>query len=206
MYVLIHKNRVVVGPMSWNSGMFNGALERLKINHQLSRKEPQSFPIDIDENTKICRSEYQYPEYNRKTQYAHGPFWDFSSDVAIGTFEVKETPVELIKSTLISQIAQVRYEKEISGTQVTIQNTEVSVTTNRGNRDVFVQKFVVMQDEETANWKFTETWLTLTKADVGVIVTAITQHVQNAFDWEKAKVEEINNCSTSEELDAVVLE
>jgi hypothetical protein len=206
MFVLIHKNRVIVGPMPWNPGMFGGALEKLKINYFLSRREPQTFPIEIDEDTKICKSEYQYPEYNPKTQYVHGPFWDFSSDVAIGTFEVKETPVQLIKSTLIDQIAQTRYTKEISGTTVTVQDTQVSVTTNRVERDVFTQKYLTMQDNETTNWKFAEGWLTLTKSEVNSIAVAISQHVQNSFDWEKSKIEEINNCNTSEELDAVVLE
>ena len=62
-----------------------------------------------------------------------------------------------------------------------------------------------MGDADTVNWKFPETWLTLTKQDLGLCVTAATQYVQECFDWELNKSEEIDNSETKQELLAIII-
>lgn len=62
-----------------------------------------------------------------------------------------------------------------------------------------------MQDSDTVKWKFPEAWLTLTKSDLGQVVSAGATYVQEAFNWEADKTDEINNCTSLEELDVVDL-
>ena len=62
-----------------------------------------------------------------------------------------------------------------------------------------------MGENDVVNWKFPEAWLTLTKSDLGIAVNAGVAHVQAQFNWELAKNEEIDACTTAAELDAVVI-
>jgi hypothetical protein len=205
MYVLIHKNRVVVGPMLWNRAMFAVGLERLGINGVvLSRLEPTT-PMTIDENTRIAYSRYEYPEYNTKTQYLHGPFWNFSEDIAVGTFEIKEKSVDIIKSELKQAVSNERYTLEVAGAKVTFNDTEYSVSTERTARDIFVQKYVSLGDSDTVNWKFPEGFVTLSKTQLGQVIQAINTKVQEAFDWEYSKHQEIDAATTAEQLNDIVL-
>ena len=86
-----------------------------------------------------------------------------------------------------------------------MQNVEVTADTNRGDRDIFIQKYLLMNENDVVTWKFPETWLNLTKLELGLIVAAGAAHVQNAFEWEDALVNQIGNCTTLEELDAIVI-
>jgi len=205
MYVLVHKQRVIVGPMAWNRAMFSGALNKLNITTVLPRKDPTDLPIVFDADTKLCSAVLEYPEHNPKIEYLHGPFWNFDEPTAVGTFQILETPIEFIKGNLKATVATERYNREIAGTTATIQNMAVTVDTNRGSRDIFVQQYLLMSENDVVNWKFPEAWLTLTKSDLGIAVAAGVAHVQAQFNWELEKNEEIDACTTAAELDAVVI-
>lgn len=206
-YVLINDNFVINGPRNWNARSFESTLEDdLELEFKLPLQKTDEEPIVIDENTKILPARLEYPGYNPKIEYIHGPFWDFSNDFAVGTFQVLPQNIEFVKHDLCQKTAGVRYNKEISGTKITIQDTEVTIDTARGVREIFVQKFLLMSDTDTVQWKFPEGWLTITKAELGSIVDAGVKHVQDMFDWEVTKCAEINSCATLEELDAVIIE
>ena len=205
-YVLVHNGYVINGPRAWNYRSFESSLEEdCEIELKLPMSKSDEEIITIDENTKIYASELVYPSYNAKIEYPHGPFWDFSTGKAIGTFQVLPTPIDNIKSTLKQVVAENRWKKEIAGVKVTVQGTEVTVDTARQSRDIFVQKYLLMDSADTVQWKFPEGWLTLTRSDLGTVVTAGANHVQDQFVWEVDKNTEIDACTTAVELDAVDL-
>ena len=203
-YVLENNNYVINGPRAWNYRSFESTLEEdLEIEFKLPLTKTDETIITIDENTHIYPSRYDYPDYNPKIQYIHGPFWDFSTGIAVGTFQVLPIAPEFIKNTLKEKVAANRYRKEISGTKVTIQDTEVTVDTGRDSRNIFVQKYMLMSDTDTVQWKFPEGWKTLTKAELGLVVSAGAAYIQEQFDWEVTKGIEIDSKETAEELDLV---
>ena len=206
MFVLVHKGRVLVGPMAWNRVMFDGNLEKLKINFLLPRAEPAELPLVINEDTVIKRVEFNYPVYNQKTHYLEGPYWNHEGPVSIAFYEVKPQPVESVKVRLKEIVAENRWKKEVAGTKALVQGIEVTVDTARGSRDVFVQKYLLMADDSVVGWKFPEGWLQLTKAELGAIVQAGAAHVESAFAWEASKVNLIDYSNTLEDLDAINLE
>lgn len=63
-----------------------------------------------------------------------------------------------------------------------------------------------MPDNTTINWKFQNTWLELTKIELGTIVTEGSTYIQSCFDWEAAQSVIIDNCTTLAELDALVFD
>ena len=62
-----------------------------------------------------------------------------------------------------------------------------------------------MADTDTINWKFPETWLTITKQELGYIVSQGVAYIQGCFDWEVQKNAEIDACTTLAELDAIII-
>lgn len=203
MYVLVHKNRILVGPRDWNYGMFEGALEKIGINMYLPRREPDNLPLIIDEDTRITNSVLTMPPYNEKIERTHGPYWDTSTDPVTGTYGIATLEIEFIKPKLKNLVAVERYNKEISGFKIIVQNKEVTVDTNRGSRDIFIQKYFLMNDNQTVKWKFPETWLELSKTELGLIVIAGAEYIQRCFDWEESKNQEIDQAQTAQELDAI---
>ena len=205
MYAVIYDNKVLVGPMNWNRGMFQGALEKKGISYELSRTAPNNLPLIIDEHAKIMRVDEIRPEMNPLLEFYYGPLWDITEETAIANYEVHDSPIESMRYNLKQLAAQERYNKEVLGTTVIIQDHVVTIDTNRGARDVFVQKYLLMADSDTVNWKFLSTWLTLTKQDLGLIVQVIDQHVQTCFDWEADISNQLDLADTKQALLAVAI-
>lgn len=205
-YVLVHNNQVLNGPRNWNYRSFESTLEDdLDLKVKLPMKKEDDSIFVIDSNTKIYPAELVYQEYNAKIEHLHGPFWDFSTGKAIGTFEIVPNEILGVKNVLKAKVSENRWKKEVAGIKVTIQNKEVSVDTSREGRNIFVQKLLLMSDTETVQWKFPEGWVILTKADLSQLVTAGVSYIQQQFDWEALKIQEIDACETLDELDKVEL-
>ena len=205
MYAVIYDNRVLVGPMNWNRGMFQGALERKGIQYPLPRTAPDNLPLTINEHAKIMRVDEIRPTMNPLVEFYYGPLWDITEETAIANYEVHDSPIESMRYNLKQVAAQERYKREVLGTTTTIQEQTITIDTNRGARDIFVQKYLLMSDTDTVNWKFPETWLTLTKQDLGTVVQAGAQYIQSCFDWELNIAEQIDLAQTKQDLLAIII-
>lgn len=205
MYAVIYDNRVLVGPMNWNRGMFQGALERKGIQYPLPRTAPDNLPLTINEHAKIMRVDEIRPAMNPLVEFYYGPLWDITEETAIANYEVHDSPIESMRYNLKQVAAQERYKREVLGTTTTIQEQTVTIDTNRGARDIFVQKYLLMSDTDTVNWKFPEGWLTLTKQDLGTAVQAGAQYIQSCFDWELNIAEQIDLAQTKQDLLAIII-
>jgi hypothetical protein len=203
MYAVVYKNRVIVGPMSWNRGIFQGSLEKEKIQVTLPRVAPQELPYVINEDAKIMEVEENRPEMNPMVEYYYGPLWDVSGTRAVANYQVNDTPIESAKLNFKEQAAAERWKKENAGTKINIQNTEVTIETDRETRNIFIQKYSIMSDNESVNWKFPEGWLTLTKTELGQVIGTGAAYIQGCFDWEKNISDEIDAATTKEELLAI---
>lgn len=200
MYAVVYKDRVIVGPMEWNRGLYEGSLKKHGVSNTLPRIAPEQLPYVVNDDAKIMRVEEVRPEINPMVEYHYGPQWDVSADNAVATYEVHETPIESARNNFKQLAAEERWKKEVAGTSVTINDTTVAVDTTREARNLFVQKFMFMDENEVANWKFLESWIVLSKSDLGTIIETIDTHVQSAFDWEKTINDEITEATTKDEL------
>lgn len=203
MYAVVYKGNVIVGPMEWNRAIFTGSLSKEGVDVTLPRVAPETLPYVINEDSKICLVNENRSEMNPMVEYYYGPIWDITGDIAIANYDVMDSPVEFAKVNFKNQAADERYKKEISGTTINIQNTEVTIDTTRDGRNIFVQKYSLMNDNETVNWKFPQGWLTLTKTELGSIVAAGASHIQTVFDWEKSINDQIDAATTKEQLLAI---
>jgi hypothetical protein len=200
MYAVVYKDRVIVGPMDWNRSIFQGSLEKENVIVGLPRVVPETLPYIINEDAKIALVEEQRPEINPAVEFYYGPQWDLSGDKAVAVYEAVDTPIDFARYNLKVKAAEARWKKETAGTKINIQDIEVSLDTSRDGRNIFVQKHSIMAEEEVVNWKFSEGWLSLTKSELGSIVTAGSNYIQSCFDWEKTINDEIDAAASKEEL------
>lgn len=189
--------------MDWNRAIFQGALEKENITTLLPRVAPEELPLVINQDARIARVEEVRPPMNPMVEYYYGPLWDTTGDVVIANYEVHDTAIEFARGNFKSQAAEERWKKEVAGTTLNIQGTTVTVDTSREGRNIFIQKYSLMADAETVNWKFPEGWLTLTKAELGAAIATGAAFIQQSFDWEKEVNDQIDAASTKEQLLAI---
>jgi hypothetical protein len=206
MYALIHKNKVISGPRDWTKPLWVTLLKQRGVSNILIPRNPiEELPHIIDENTKICRATVIQEPINTMTQYYQGPTWDLSGDVAIANYDIIETPIEFARGNF-KELAKIeRRKKEVTTIKVTVQDTEVTVSTDRDERSVFITKLSLVGENDTVNWKFPESWLVLTRADLLFIITSVDNHVQSTFDWEKDINDQIDAAQTSQELLDIII-
>lgn len=204
MFVIVHNNTVVLGPMRWNRHRFENFLaEDLEINYTLPTNNV--VPITILPEVKILPVQTTPdPAHNPKIEMLYGPIWEFTDSAAISSYEVQPIAIDAVKSMLKEQVAAERYSREITAVDVTINDTVYKFSTNRDTRNVIQNALTA--STSSFNWKMNrDTWVTLTNTELQAILDAITVHVQSCFDWEYSTIAAIDACTTSAELDAIVI-
>ena len=70
--------------------------------------------------------------------------------------------------------------------------------TTREERLILASK--VASEPQSHNYKFGNTWLEVTKENLQYIIGEIDKVVQEAYDWELAKLQEIDSCETIDDV------
>jgi hypothetical protein len=186
MYVVIYKDRVVLGIIPWdNQYIMDVMRSRYRETIEIPYTEPNisEFPLQINDNVKIYPAEEDRTQaINPLVEYYYGPSWEFLENKVIAHYTVNPHDLSSAKNNYRDKASLVRYQKEISGTTVTINDHEYFVETDRTLRTKYAEKLISM--EEDVNWKFQDQWVILSKADMQMIVNAINAHVQSTFDEE----------------------
>lgn len=214
MYVVKYKERVILGIIPWdNKYIMDVMRSRYNVTVELPYLEPAAseFPLQID---AISAFEFLPPEtitiypaeedrdinINPMIQYYYGPTWEFLENKVISHYEIRPLDLPVAKQNYLDRAALYRYQKEIEGIRITLNNSEYFIETDRESRIKYIEKYVSMQENETVMWKFSEGWVSLTKQDFNSITTAIDSYVQSAFDWEYAMTMLINSKDTLNDL------
>ena len=129
-----------------------------------------------------------------------GPIWSFKDSYAEYTYNKIDRPLQEIKNIFKEKITKKRWDREIQGINVTINDKEFFVSTEREKRDNFLKKYLILNENETTQWKFPEEWVELTKENLKTINDSINLYVEQQFIWEKIKHNEIENCQSIEEI------
>lgn len=213
-YILVeNRETVLLGPTFWKYRFIQSELDDLEVDYTVSPHEPQTYQ-KVSNNLEIFPIvELTSPAVDNIYQTLSGPFWtyeDISEEgsevknfVAKGEYTSIDIDIATVRNTLKTFAASERYKKEVAGTKVTIQNVEVSVSTDRDSKKNFESALVA--GSESVQWKFPETWLTLSLDDLKSVVAAVNVYVQNQFNWEKGIVDQIDAAQTVEELKAIVI-
>lgn len=210
-YLLVQNQQVIhLGPIQWKprfiQSEINEHLESGELTTAYKVPPVEEGYRNLGDGFEIFPVFLEYPTYDKTYQELSGPFWVFTDNLAIGTYTPIDRSLSIVKNELLTLTASVRYKKEVAGLLVTVQNQQVFLDTARDNRNIFVQKYMLMGDTDTTIWKFPEIWLTLTKSDLGEVIMQGATFVQTQFDWEQAVTIEISSASTIEALKAIIID
>jgi hypothetical protein len=114
------------------------------------------------------------------------------------------TSLEAVQAKKRQEIAYWRYRTEVGG--VTVNGARI--LTDRESQAQLTGALASLQNNliTGVNWKTADgTFVSLGLLEVRAIATAVAQHVQSSFDAEKAYLEQVNACTTVEEVAAIVL-
>jgi hypothetical protein len=210
-YLLIEKlndgtDLVVLGPMEWRPRFFQSCLrDDLEIDFFVPLSNDTNEAIIVNEIARIVpvADIGIVGEYNPKIQHLAGPYYNIFDTRAESYHTVQDKSIDLIKDELKLLVAANRYRYEIIGTPITIQSVVVPLLTTREDRGLYLQTYQLGKD--LINWKFGSIFLTVSNADLKLIVDAISSHIQAAFDWESLKIAEMNGLTTIDQLNNMSL-
>lgn len=214
MYVITDHNTqnfVILGPIAWKPRYMSDVLsDELDQDIVITNADETRVPFDVVPGVTIRKCTTVYADINSKIHRLDGPYWtydDANTEVqAVASWVQGDKDIEVVKGELKNVIADMRWMKENKGITLNIQGIDVWCDTSRGNRDIFLQKYTLMPDNTTINWKFPNGWLSLSKTELGTIVTEGANYIQTCFDWEASKSTIIDACTTLAELDALVFD
>jgi len=209
MYALIHNSQLILGPIQWNYRLINGELEDLEVDAKVSPRDYENVPFTFDENTYLIPAVQNIPEYDGRFQSVGNFDWEIiqENDVPVRvemTYTISNKTLDQIKQEYKSQLPEIRRQKETQIIDVTLGETTVQVSTSREERLSFVSKLVSSPGPH--NFKFeNDVWLQITTTELEYVISQIDVKVQEAFDWEYSKVQEIDACETGEDVYNVVI-
>lgn len=202
MYFMIFKdNRSMTGLLPWDKTNFERIIKQ-KTSVITSLPEQFSSVFTVSESIKIYPTTLNPLPHNPLYEQLSGPFYSFSDKEAIGTYTVVKRPLETTKNDLKANVAKDRYNWEVSGFEMTLQDRVVKIPTDRESRGLFF--YAQQLQAEGKTWKFNNnTWLTLSLEELNTIVSAIFTHVQKCFEWEKEISDALDVCKSQEDLKSV---
>ena len=197
MYALVNGQELLLGPIAFNYRMINDELEELEVDFKVTSNDHQSVPLSITEDIKILPARYENPEHDSKFEYLSNVTHEITETEVIFRHDKVSKSLEQIKDEYKVAVKPERQRKENTTIKVTVNNTEVQVSTDRENRLALTSK--VVSGEGPFNFKFDNgVWVEVSKVDLQTIISAIDAKVQETYDWELAKLQEIDACVDSE--------
>lgn len=206
---LINKDSLILGPMGFNVRMINFDLEDLEIEDRITPQSYTDLPIHFSDNeTHLVLIEKIIPEHDPKYHNVGNFTWEIIKEnntptKVVLTYPIINKTLEEVKNIRKLEIAPCRREKENTTITVNLNGTQVEVSTSREERLLLASKLAASPGPH--NYKFINTWLEVTTEQLQTIVSEIDVKVQEAFDWELAKLQEIDACTTIDEVYDVIV-
>lgn len=206
---LIHNNRIVLGPMGFNVRYINSELEDLELNERISPQSYNDLPIHFSDGlTHLVSLHKKTPSYDSR-YYKVG---DFNVEIlkenelpveVILNYSIVDKSLDEVKNSRKQEIPSIRKRMEDRLVNIDVNGRQINVSTSREERILLSSKLSSTSD--TFNYKFNGDWMQVTTDEIKFILGEIDKVVQNAFDWEFLKMEEINSCTTIDQVYSVNL-
>lgn len=206
---LINNNSLILGPIGYNVRMINSELEDLEVEEVITTQSYTNLPIHFSDGlTHLLPIEKVIPDNNPKYHNIGNFTWEIikEKDVptkVLFTYPIIDKTLEEVKELKKQEVAPVRRQKENTTLNLTVNSTEIQVSTSREERILLASKLSASPGPH--NYKFVNTWLEITTTELQYILNQIDIKVQEAFDWELSKLQEIDACTTIDEVYEVII-
>ena len=203
MWALVQNNQIKVGPRDWNRWVWRGWIqEEMSIDFAVPPLPDRDlYEIDpVTVITKVTISEP--PSYNPRTQTPAGPWLTVEPTQVTGEWTIQDLDLSTAQTNLKAALAANRYDRETSGTTADIQGQTVPLDTDRVTRQIWANMLVA--GLSNVSYKFSSnTWLTLSQADIQTITGILIAKVQADFDWEKSIIDLIDAAQDTATLNTI---
>lgn len=206
---LVNNDSLILGPMGFNVRMINSELEELEVEEQITPSSYLELPIHFSDNqTHLLLLERNIPPYNPKYEREENFTWEIIKENEVPVkvvlnYTIVPRTLEEVKVFRKQEVAPYRREKENTTITLTVSNTEVEVSTSREERLLLTSKLSASPGPH--RFKFKNTWLEITSQELEFIIQEIDKVIQEAFDWEYDKLQEIDACETIDEVYDVIV-
>jgi hypothetical protein len=200
MYALVNGQELLLGPIAFNYRMINSVLEEeLEVDFRVTSQDYQSVPITFTEDIKILPARNEVPEHDPRFQSVSQISHTITDTEVVFGYGVADKSLEQVKGEYKAGVKPERQRRENTTITVNINNNEITVSTSRESRLELISK--LLGNEGPYNFKFDGgVWVEITKINLQSIISEIDTKVQEAYDWELAKLAEIDACETKEEV------
>jgi len=204
MYAFIHDSQLILGPIGFNYKMFNSELEELGMYQRVLPKDYDKVPIYFDEKTCLIPAIQNIPDYNERFQREGNFEWNIikENDIPIRVemnYSIHDKTLDEIKHEYKEKLLPIRKLKENSSIDIELNGKIINVSTDINERLSLVSKLISSPGPH--NFKFNNgIWMNISTTELEYIISQIDAKVQEAFDWEYSKVQEIDLCNTGEEV------
>lgn len=208
-FALIHDNQLILGPIGFNVRMINSELEDLDLSDKISPQSYIDVPIHFSDNlTHLLPIEKIIPENDSRYHNIGNFNWQIVEENGTPikvtlTYEISNKTLEEVKNSRKQEVAPTRREKENAIINLTVNDIDIEVSTSREERLMLASK--ITASPGLCNYKFGDNWVEVTTENLQYIVEQIDAKVQEAFDWELSKLQEIDACTTIDEVYDVVI-
>ena len=195
--------------MGFNVRYINSELEDLDVEERISPQSYTDLPIHFSDNeTHLLPIEKVVPENDTKYHNIGNFTWEIIKENEVPvkvllTYPIIDKTLEEVKELRKQEVSPYRREKENTNISVNLNGTSVEVSTSREERLLLASKLSAAPGPH--NFKFKNTWLEITTEQLQTIVSEIDVKVQEAFDWELSKLQEIDACETIDSVYDVVI-
>lgn len=206
---LINNNSLILGPMGFNVRYINSELEDLEVEERINPQSYTDLPIHFSDNeTHLLPIEKVVPEHDSQYHNVGNFTWEIIKEdntpvKVVLTYPITDKTLEEVKELRKQEVAPYRREKENTTITVDLNGASVEVSTSREERLLLASKLAAAPGPH--NFKFRNTWLEVTTEQLQTIISEIDIKVQEAFDWELSKLQEIDACETIDDVYAVVI-
>lgn len=213
-YVMVNNGEVMYGPVHWHSDSMNASLESLGLPRSMPedilafRKGivPYDQPLVVNDNVKIYKAMMinDQPPENPWCDNGHIE-WDFSTGLAVGTYESIDKPVTDGKQYLSIVFLNMREQLDATPIKMTINNEIIYVGLHPMLKANLYMKMISLDDTTLVDWKFEfNKWLKINKSNIAEILTTLETRTTEISAWELKFVTEKDQASTIEELQALL--
>ncbi len=209
MYALINGNQLILGPIEFNHRLINSELEEFGILSRVLPTEYDKVPIKFNDDIFLLPVIEHILEFDPKYTKLGNFTWEIIKENNIPVsveinYPLIDKTLEQIKEEYKKNLSPLRREKENTYIDIKINETTFSISTNLEDRLSYVSKLISSPGPH--KFKFnSNVWLEITKTELQYIISQIDLKVQEAFDWEYQKTQEINACKTGQEVYNVII-
>jgi hypothetical protein len=206
---LIHNNSLELGPIGFNVKYINADLEDLEVEERISPQSYTDLPIHFSDGlTHLLPIEKVVPENDPKYHNVGNFTWEIIEEDGTPvkvrfTYPIVDKTLEEVKALRKQEVSPYRKEKENTIITLDVNGNSVQVSTSREERVLLASKLSAAP--ASCNYKFLSGWLEVSTENLQYIVSEIDKVVQAAFDWELAKIQEIDACETIDEVYDVIV-